>query len=154
MLAKSHDSKFAPLVTTLLTLAEQRGFSDPGLLSQILATLDKLSESIREFRQTQEDADKKNIETIKELGKNKANEIKDIAHSIADSNSRLKNAGNNMARYNGELALLQSEIARKQGESSYWQEICDYQARLHARKVEEREEVEGLVGEATGAAFS
>jgi len=77
-----------------------------------------------------------------------------LAHAIADSSSRLKNAGNNLNRFQGESDLLDAEIARKQGELAYWEEICQYQSNLHDKRVAEREAVEALVTSATGAVFS
>jgi len=153
MLEKSHDSKFAPLVTTLLTLAEQRGFSDQNLLNQILNTLDKLANSIREFRHNQEKTGKKLIDDARDQAAHKHEEITTLSKNLEETLSQLRNAQTVGKKLQGEHALLDREIQRKKGELVFWDDIIAYQHQLHEKKKEERDDADELIAEHRSASL-
>jgi len=153
LLEKSHDSKYAPLVTSLLTVLETRGFSDQGILQNILNVLSKLQENLLAFREKQESNGKQNIENIKERGKNKVIDIKQTAHHIAESRSIVANAEHQIRRLGKEQELLDHEIQRKNHELSFWSELCHYADELNVKAEKWRSEIGSSVSEATSAVF-
>jgi len=53
----------------------------------------------------------------------------------------LRNAEHLLNKYQGQADLLQTEIARKQGELQYWSDLCDFQDQLHKAHEEKRNQV-------------
>jgi hypothetical protein len=153
LLEKTHDSQYAPLVTTLLTILETRGFSDQGILQNILDVLGKLEQNLRDFRDKQEHNGQEAIERKKEEIKNKLEQIKHKGHRIADARSEIQNAIRQSAKIEKELALLDVEIARKQSEEKYWSELCGYIHGLSEKTEQLGQRIEATIQQVTDKAF-
>jgi hypothetical protein len=145
MLEKSKDSKFAPLVSTLLSLAEQKGFSDQNLLNQIINTLRKLEENINAFRKSQQDGDLAHIEELKSLLSHKHESINHLTHVMEDTLSQLRNAQNRASKLEHDRQVLESEIHRKENEGAYWDDVSAYQEQLRVAREAQRQEEAALV---------
>lgn len=127
LLENSHDTMYSGLVTTLLTLAETKGFSDQKILRQILDVLKKLETSLVEFRKKQDTEGKTNIKTMKQQAKEKINQIKSLAKLITNAKSNQIDNENIIKSSAKSVAMLKAEIARKNGESAFWNKLCLFQ---------------------------
>lgn len=131
LLSNSKDGVYAPLVSTLLALAEGKGFSDQKILQQILEVLGKLEKNLREFRDKQNKDGKENIKNLKNQAKEKKTQIKSLFTMIADANSNIQNNETIIKTNKSDVAVIKKEIERKQGEGKYWDSICEYQSHVN-----------------------
>jgi len=146
LLSQSHESLYTPLLTTLLSLAETRGFSDSGILRQILDTVGKLEGSLREFRNKQETEGKTNIKNLKGQAQEKVKQIKSLAAILAADISSEKENLAVQEKAKTDLESLDKEIARKKGEVAYWEKICLYQEGIKNKEQEWDREFAGKIG--------
>jgi len=89
LLAKSGDAEFTPLVSTLVELAEGRGFADQGVLQKIMAVLGKLDANLRKFRENQDNAGRQNIENLKKEAESFVNQLKSSADLLRETNIQI-----------------------------------------------------------------
>jgi len=133
LLQNSNDGIYSPLVSTLLSLAEERGFSDQKILEQILTLLNKLEKNLTEFRHKQKTEGKQNIKNLKEQAKQKLNQIKAIGNLLATNVSNKKDNTNIIESGVKDASSLDHEVARKSKEADQWRKLCDHQDQLKAR---------------------
>jgi len=130
LLSKSKDSKYSPLVTTLLTIAETKGFSDKKMLRSILDVLKKLEDNLLAFRAKQEADGKDGIRNLKTQAKDKLEQIKQFAHLISQAKSTILDNENIIKSGENDVEHISRESTRKQNELAYWNKLCDYQDSL------------------------
>lgn len=147
LLENSSDNQFSPLVSTLVSLAESKGFADQGILNQILAVISKLEKNLQDFRTRQETDGKKNIESDKDLAREKVSQIKTLSGMIEEntnSQSDNTNISNSAVR---DVAAINAEKTRKTSESAYWVKICAYENEIKEREGKFRTAYNGKVKE-------
>jgi len=124
---------YTPLITTLLTLAETRGFSDKGILNNIMTILKRLESNLLNFRKQQETEGKKNVENQKEQAHSKIEEIKLIAKIKGQNESNKIDSENVIKSSNTDVGFLDAQKSRKENELNYWNKICSFQASLKTK---------------------
>jgi len=127
LLENSHDTMYSGLVTTLLALAEAKGFSDQKILKQILDVLKKLETSLLAFRKKQDTEGQNNIKNLKTQAKEKVNQIKSLAKLITTNKSNQIDNDTIIKSSAKSVKMLDAEVARKSGESGFWNKLCLYQ---------------------------
>jgi len=130
LLENSNDVMYAPLVATLLSLSEGRGFSDQKILGQILTALNNLEKNLLAFRKKQDDSLKKNLLTLKASMGEKLNQIKTLAKMIAQANSNIQDNDTICATANRDVKSINNERDRKAKELAYWMSLGNYQAEI------------------------
>lgn len=133
MLANADDS-MSPLVSTLLTMAESRGFSDQGTLSKILAVLGKLHASVSAFRKRQETDGMKAINNLKIQAKQKVIQIRTIAKLLKEVKSQITENRTIIETSARNVKLFEKNSIRKTSEHQYWKKICKYQDGIQAKE--------------------
>lgn len=145
LLIKSKDNTYNPLVSTLLSLAEGRGFSDSKILTQILAVLGKLEKSLLELRERQETDGKKTIENLKTQAVEKGTQIKTFFEMAGAALSSIKDNENIVAVAAKDVENISKDEERKQQELSYWKKICAYQGQVKEKEETFRKDFEAIV---------
>lgn len=141
LLQKSKDTTYSPLVATLLSLAQGKGFADQKILGQIMEVLTKLQKNLKAFRKNQEDEGKKNIENLKKQAEEKVKQIRSIAIMIADANSNYQDNENIIKSAAQDIDAINHEIERKQFESTNWEKICKFQNDVQSKEQKVRDTV-------------
>ena len=127
LLEKSQDNSYAPLVSTLLSLAEKKGFADSSILNQILTVLNTLESSLKEFRDKQDTNGKANIKTLKDQAEEKVTQVKLLSTMVAGYTSDIEDNNNIVKAGVLDMGVIDAEKLRKIDEAAYWTKICDYQ---------------------------
>ena len=131
---KDSDDSMSPLVSTLLELAEAKGFSNKKILSQILTVLNKLQVNVEKFRKSQETSGKQTIRDIQTQAKEKVKQIRSIARLLSDNNSQIIDNENIVAAAARDVTAFENHKIRKLKESQYWKKICKYQDGVKTRE--------------------
>jgi chromosome segregation ATPase len=132
LLSKSQDGIYGPLVTTLLSLAEGKGFSDQKVLAQIMGVLNKLEGNLVHFRQLQEKESKQNLKNLKTKATEQGKQIRALAGMVAQLNSDFSNNESIVKFANVDLVTLAAEVKRKSDELNYWKGVCIYEEKYSA----------------------
>lgn len=155
LLQNSNDSSmYTPLVSTLLSLAEKRGFSDSKILTQILDVLKKLDENLRSFREKQKTDGKKIIDTMREQVQQKLDQIKATAQIIAGKKSDQISNERIQKTTSTELEHISKEQERKVREIQNWDKICSNQDSVRKTTQIWQESFESKIKEVTAAIFT
>lgn len=134
LLQNSKDNQYAPLVSTLLQLAEGQGFSNSKILDEILSVLSKLENNLIEFRAKQNTQGKANIENLKTQAQEKVIQIKSVATMIAEANNTHQDNQNIIDSSKVDSANIVRDVERKQAEVKYWNNVCAYQDEVRVKE--------------------
>jgi uncharacterized membrane-anchored protein YhcB (DUF1043 family) len=142
LLDKSSDSTYSPLVSTLLSLAQAKGFTDQKILSQILDVLSKLDANLRQFRDSQNNAGKDHIQNLKEQSKNKVIQITSLRVLLGNDSNVISDNLNLISSSQKDIEHIDREVLRKTEELQYWTKLCDNQREVEKRELAFREDLD------------
>ena len=134
MLEKSKDNSYAPLVSTLLSLAETKGFADSSILNQILSVLNTLESSLKQFRVKQDTDGKANIKSLKDQAEQKVKQLQLLSTMVAGYTSDIEDNNNIVKAAVLDIGVIDAEKLRKTDEAAYWTKICDYQTQVKGKE--------------------
>lgn len=123
----ARESMYSPMITTLLTLAQNRNFSDQELIKKILQILSKLEENLRDFRKRQENEQKEIIQTFRKKILTLRQELKIKADQLYSTKSVIASKEDISKSVIQVKKELQRTIARKNFEIEYWRNLCKFQ---------------------------
>lgn len=127
LLNNKNDILISPLVSTLLSLAQNNKFSDQGILQKILEVLGSLENSLKKFRSDQESTGRESIKSLKDLARTAVNEIIKLNEIDQSLKSQLSDSNATVTRAKQEIQEISNEKKRKVNEFTYFGKICDYQ---------------------------
>ena len=127
LLNEKNDILISPLVSTLLSLAQNQKFTDQTTLQKILEILGTLENSLKKFRSEQETNERRNIVTLKGLARTSVEEIQNLSQIDRSLQSQIVENNAIVARAQQEIQEIQNERKRKDAEYAYFGKICDYQ---------------------------
>lgn len=132
-LMKKDDAMYAPLLTSLISLASSKSYVNQDILNRILKAIQKFSDNIRKaVTEMKEELDKKK-ETIIEENENIMKQAILFRQQISDVRTEHISADNRIRRSNLEKNHLQNELKRKDQELKLWLRGCKRQELLGAK---------------------
>ena len=134
LLEKNDDAQFSPLVSALVTLAQNNNFADQGILNQILSVLNNLDKNIKQFRDRQDSNHTENIKILKNRAQSKITQIQTLSDMINSNHSIQTDNTNIIATAEKDIAAIEAEKARKQTEITYYAKICAYEDGIKAQE--------------------
>lgn len=124
------ESLYSSMLTTLISVAETKGFSDQNLLKKILEILAKLEQNIRDFRKKQDVEQKEIIKNLRSMLETQKKELTNNRSSIKEALSVIDGASKIFGEINANIELVNKTIERKSNESKYWDNLCQYQSKI------------------------
>jgi hypothetical protein len=149
-MSKVEDTLFSPLVSALVSLANQRNFSDQGILKKILTLLAKIGSNLKAFLKRHKADHKKILGLIGQQRTLKGKQLRDymrlkaqIGQDIIFENDAISHATNSSQ-------LLKSQIAKKNRELKHWSKLCNHEKTFGTKIVKEITDFEKKLNELKG----
>jgi DNA repair exonuclease SbcCD ATPase subunit len=133
-LLRTDDSKYSPLLSTLLTLVEKQGL-DHDVLKNTENVLNDLGADLEQFRQKQVNDQRNNIDTLKEKAIGYTEQLKILAGLLIANKNQMLDNKNAQDASKREIGSLNAEIERKTKEHEHYSKIWE----LHKNRKERLE---------------
>jgi len=135
LVAKSHDTLYTPILTTLINLATEQNFSNQKVLKQILLNLRRLRINIEKYKAEKEMAMNEQMKVLKQEEENLESQIGDYQHLSERYVSVVVEAHQNMALLNRDFTNLKSEIERKNSELETVNHLCEEEDTMYKKGI-------------------
>jgi chromosome segregation ATPase len=129
----SKESVYSTMAVTLLEVAEKKGFSNFKLLQKLVEIFEKLEKNLISFRASWEKSEKKIINDLKVQLKSVKTQIRTIMGMYREASSIVKETRDFVQSSEKNKKSVQSGIERNMIQVSYWDKICQFEAKLKAK---------------------
>lgn len=116
-------SLFIPMLSTLLQIAESKNFSDPVILQNIIDTIDKIINNLKEFELKHKNNYESLANTLSKSVQIKITEIQHYTKMIVVEKQKIENAKLSLTEYEDDIKYIQDLQKRKIKELEYFSSL-------------------------------